>query len=40
MTGTECPSCGNISDKCYRCDECGKDLAGDSNQTGRQGVDR
>jgi DNA-directed RNA polymerase subunit RPC12/RpoP len=30
---TECPACGADSELCYRCSECGRDLAGDTETT-------
>lgn len=32
---TECPVCGHESSKCWRCEECGKDLV-DTEDTGEQ----
>jgi len=34
-----CPSCGAISEDCYRCSECGHDLAGSTPSVGRDGGD-
>ena len=31
----ECPSCGALSAKCYRCDECGHDFASDNSTVAR-----
>lgn len=36
--GVECPVCGAFSETCYRCDNCGKDLADTDSQT--EGTDR
>jgi len=30
----ECPACGAASERCYRCSECGHDLAGVDQATG------
>jgi uncharacterized membrane protein YvbJ len=35
---TECPCCGHESETCYRCDECGKDLTGETSTAGREGA--
>lgn len=24
----DCPRCGEVTDRCYRCSECGADIAG------------
>lgn len=34
---TKCPSCGHHSQTPYRCERCGRDLAGDTTTHGRQG---
>lgn len=31
---TECDTCGKLSDDCYRCEHCGKDLTGQANEGG------
>lgn len=31
-----CPACGELSDICYRCSECGKDLAGETSKGSTQ----
>lgn len=31
---TTCPSCGEESEKCYRCTECGRDLADTGRSAG------
>lgn len=33
---TRCPACGHVSERCYRCDVCGADLAGSTTTTGRE----
>lgn len=30
-----CPNCGADSEKCYRCTECGRDLAGETTTEGQ-----
>ncbi|UIP01718.1 hypothetical protein Hbl1158_17090 (plasmid) [Halobaculum sp. CBA1158] len=32
-----CPACGAISEDCYRCSQCGRDLAGEQATVGRHG---
>ena len=36
----ECRACGALSNDCYRCSECGHDLAGEESSAGRIGGDR
>lgn len=31
-------SCGSLSEDCYRCDECGHDMTGDTSTEGRHNV--
>jgi len=35
----ECPACGKDSDKIYRCEHCGRDLAGEGSTEGRERVE-
>lgn len=35
MTTYHCTACGGESDVCYRCTECGRDLAGDTTTEGQ-----
>jgi len=32
----ECPACGAASEVCYRCSECGHDLASTDSTIGRE----
>lgn len=34
----ECPACEALSDKCYRCSECGRDLADVGVREGQEDV--
>jgi hypothetical protein len=36
MTRWYCPCCGGTSTQCYRCSECGHDLAGQGATAGRE----
>jgi ribosomal protein L37AE/L43A len=35
----ECPACGQMSAKMYRCQHCGRDLAGEGSTEGRERVE-
>lgn len=37
MSADICPTCGEESDECYRCTECGRDLAGETSTEERHG---
>lgn len=46
MTGVDlgrrwrCPSCGELSAECHRCDSCGHDFASDSTTAAREELGR
>lgn len=34
MSGVRCPVCGELSKKCYRCSNCGRDLTSEDSTEG------